>query len=97
MQDDPEVSLPSDEALPITEDEKARVVAVTHAAMMCGTEIDVSLAMTPTEIRTVACHAMGADVADRSADYIHGMFDALFAEGRRLPRHDPIPFPRPKR
>ncbi|KTE20595.1 hypothetical protein ATE67_10135 [Sphingopyxis sp. H050] len=97
MTNDPEVSLPSDEALPITEDEKARVVAVTHALMMCGTDLDVSLAMTPTEIRAVACKAMGSDVTDRSADYIHGMFDALFAEGRRLPRHDPIPMPRPKR
>ena len=97
MQNAPEVSAPSNEALPITEDEKARVVAVTHAVMMCGTDIAVSLDMTPTEIRAVACKAMGADITDRSADYIHGMFDALFAEGRRLPRHDPIPMPRLKR
>lgn len=74
-----------------------RVVATTHAVMMCGPHIPITSAMTIEEIRAAVCAAFRIDVADRSPDYIHGRFDALVASGVRLPRHDPIPAPRARR
>lgn len=74
-----------------------RVIATTHACMMCGPDIGITRDMTASDIRAVACTALGVDVTDRSPDYIHGRFDALVASGVRLPRHDPIPAPRARR
>lgn len=96
MNNDPEVTLPSNEA-PSEQDLIDRAIAMTHAVMMCGNSLPVAMEMTVSEIHAVACDAMGVDVSGQSDDYIRGRFDALRESGRVLPRHDPIPMPRPKR
>ena len=82
-------SLPLDEATP-TKSEIARSVVIVRASMLLGS-VGTFAGLSAHDIRSITCAALGADVRDRSPDYVAGIFDTLIERQPPRPRHDSIP------
>lgn len=67
---------------------------VSRAKAVCGDKLPDTAGKTVAEVRRMACDAKGVDVKDKSDDYIEARFDALTADTKIEPKHDPIHAPK---